>query len=288
MTWSSLLTAFFALSCSSTAQAGACCVGSVAASPARVGECEKAIVALALTGESTAALWDRDGTLRSSSLQETSATANLGIGARVSRQLQLQLSVPARLNHMVTGAASGWGSGLGDARLTALWDPREEMPSASGGASVPIVTAGLRLPTGRDWTESNTSLHEDVTGLEQPAVIAGAALERTLDRWPWSIGSTAEVGFGSPGVQPVVQTVGSLGRYLGSRWTVSSALVHQIGWASIGNRAAMQTSAGLSVIHGAPGRWRGWLGVQAGIPISGLGMSSARRSVVSTGFAVVL
>ena len=75
---------------------------------------------------------------------------------------------------------------------------------------------GARLPTGRDWSESSTLLLEDVTGVEQPALIVGIAVERTVDKWPWSVGSTAEVGVGN-GVQPSIITSGSVGRYITPR-----------------------------------------------------------------------
>ncbi len=285
---SSALGTLLALSYGFTAWAGACCVGSTAANPARVGECEKSVIALAVGAENTDGWWDRDGELHDSSVRERSGITTLGAGLRVSRQWQLGLSAPARLNHHKSETISGWGGGLGDVRATALWDPTEEKMVAEGwGPPVPILTFGLRLPTGRDWTESSGILHEDVTGLEQPGLVTGAAIERTLGKWPWSVGTTAEIGVGST-VQPVVATSGSFGRYLGSRWTVAGTLSHQIGWASLGVHASAQTNTGISVIHGSPGRWRGWISAMTGIPHRVAGVSATRKTSLTTGFAVVL
>ena len=174
--------------------------------------------------------------------------------------------------------------------MSATLDPLEEGSVENGlGVPVPVFTMGTRVPTGRDWTESSATLHEDVTGVEQPAVIGGAALERTIGKWPWRVGSTAEVGVG-PTLQPVVVTGAGLGRYLGARWTLGGTLSHQIGWAAVdgSSHAAAQTNAGASMIHGAPGRWRGWVSALTSIPVAGVGRSSARKSSLSTGFAVVL
>ncbi len=291
MKWSKPTAALLALTWSTTAWAGACCVGSTATNPARVGECEKTVVAIGLSGETAGTWTDRDGERHQSSINERSALANLGAGLRLNRQVQVGLSAPIRLNHFATSETAMWGGGLGDLRVTTLWDPVEEKPKTKKFSSpVPIFTAGMRLPTGRDWTESSAALHEDVTGLEQPAILAGAAIERSLDRWPWSVGTNAEVGVGARGAQPVIVSRGSLGKYFGSRWTVSGTVSHQMAWASLetGLKAATQTNAGLTVIRGTPGQWRGWLGAQTAVPLPGLNISTSQRTSVSTGVAIVL
>jgi len=266
-------------------------VGSTAAAPARVGECEKAVVALSVTGEVGDGWWDREGALRDSSVREKSGVATVAGGVRLNRQWQVGLAAPLLVNHRASESLSGWGGGVGDVRLSALWDPFEERAVADRlPAPVPLFILGTRLPTGRDWTHSSSVLHEDVTGLEQSAVVVGGQLERTLDKWPWSVGATTELGLGSLGLQPLVRTNGSLGRYLGHRWTVIGTLGHQIGWATLeaGGHASAQTWSGVQVVHGSPGRWRAWVGGKAGLPIRGAGVSATRTASVSTGLAVIL
>ena len=277
----------FASLASPSAWAGACCVGSTATAPIRLGECEKTVVATSMTGEVNAGWWDRSGELHDSSVRERSATGTVLVARRLDPHWQVTAAVPFRVNHHASDSLSGWGGGLADVRLGALWDPLEERLR---GAPVPVATVGLRVPTGRDWTASSATLHEDVTGLEQTAISAGFSLERTLDRWPWSVGSTAEIGVGQVGVQPQILSQGSLGRYLGSRWTLSATLDHRIGWASIGghSHASAQTRVGGLVVHGAPGRWRGWMGARGGLPLRGAGVSATRTASVFTGVAIVL
>lgn len=272
------------------ARAGACCVGSVTSVPTRLGECEKVGLGLTVGGEHSQAYYDRDGVVQHSSLTQQALLATVGAGVRIDRRWQVGLTAPARLNRYATESTRAWGGGPGDARVVALWDPLEERPrgSETPALPVPLLTAGLRVPTGRAWTESDAPMGEDITGLEQPAVLVGASIERTLDRWPWSLGTTAEVGV-VPGVQPTVQTIGTLGRTLGAKWTVVGSGRHTLSWASLepGVRAVHSAHVGGRIVHGRPVRWRVFTGAETSLPVDHLGAGAALQTTVTAGALMV-
>jgi hypothetical protein len=171
--------------------------------------------------------------------------------------------------------------------VVALADPIEEGPRIDGvGKAVPIIQFGFRAPTGRDWTEASGALLEDVTGKPDPALIGGVSLERTLDRWPWSVGSTVEVGVGSA-VAPAATTYATLGRTLGPKWTVMGSLSHRIGVASMASAATWETRAAARLVTGQPLAWRAFVGADAALPVPGLGGGSLRTVAATAGLLLV-
>lgn len=277
------------------ARAGACCVGSTSTVPLRLGECERRLAGFALAAETSIGQWTGDGESASSSLRDDALIGTLGLGLRVNRRLQFGLAMPARLNHKVTSSQDAWGGGAGDLRVLGLWDPMEERPAAAEGPAlpVPILTFGLRAPTGRSWAEAEGAMGEDVTGLEGPAALLGLSVERTLDRVPWSLSADAELGADGEGAErhlhPALTGTASVGRYVGTRWSLNATLSHQRSWvldpSSPGS--ASRTSAGLKVASGRPLRSRAWLGVESDLPVSGLGRSNLELARAGLGVVVV-
>lgn len=273
------------------ALAGACCVGSISSTPARVGECEHAVAALTASGEHSSGRWDRDGAVQDSSVTERALLATAAFGVRIDRQWQVGGTLPVRLNHHESREQSGWGGGVGDARALVMWDPLEEKPRLASlkATPVPIATLGVRVPTGRDWTRSERALGEDVTGLQPAAVLAGIAVERTLDRWPWSAGIATEVGVAPDSVQPAFVASASLGRTLTPRWTLTGTARHELAWATLeaNTPAIRDTTAGAQLVHGRPLGWRAWVGAESAVPIPQFGASASRVASVFTGAALV-
>lgn len=280
MWWISLLLG------SGPAHAGACCVGATSTFPARVGECEQSVAALGLGGELGLGRWDAQGALRPLGVTEQSIQGSIAGAFRYDRQLQIGFILPVLANHRATDTDSAWGGGPGDARVQVLWDPKEELPE---GPPVPLLLMGLRLPTGRDWTESRSPLLADVTGLAAPGVDLGLQVERTLGELPYNLGVGGTLGLGEDSLQPSIYANASLGYYLGTRWSTMGTLSWSSAWAAIDGSASpvMNPRLGLSVVRGEPKRWRAWAGAEMDLPIPALGRIATRYGAVSAGIARV-
>jgi hypothetical protein len=273
------------------AWAAACCVGNTSTVPTRVGECEHWTTGLGLEAEHTTGQWDQNGALTQSALSEDALISTLGAGYRFDRDWQVGLTLPVRTNRRATTDALAWGGGPGDLQLLATWDPVEERPWTPGGegSAVPIVTFGVRAPTGTAWDESDNALAEDVTGKPSPALLAGVQFERATHRWPWSVGLATESEVDDGAVHPAVSWGATAGRYLGTRWSVVSRLTQVASWSrsDSGSAVTLTSTGGLRLVRGAPLSWRGWVGSSASVPLPGMGISSARTVSVSAGAVLV-
>lgn len=264
---------------SGRAQAGACCVGATSTVPTRLGECEHWLAGMGMQGESTLGLWDSTGAVTDTTMTDEAVISTMAMAWRWDREGQLFATLPARINHRVAGDLDETAAGLSDLRAGVIWDPINESPA--GWLPVPVLTLGARLPTGVDWTESETDLQTDVTGLVGPAIIGVATAERTMGRTPWSVGADVEA---STSLTAVGATA-SLGRYIGTRWSLGGSLRYSATFAD--GAAATRTNAGLRLTRGQPLRWRGWVGVDADVPVDGLGQSTARQAHASMGIALI-
>lgn len=266
------------------AQAGACCVGSTSSTPTALGECERWSVGVGLGAETRLGSWDSSGALADDSLEERALLSSVGAAWRWSRAGQLTAELPLRLTERAAGAGVEIGGGVGDTRLTVILDPLEE-----GALPVPVLRLGARLPSGRSWEESTSALQADVTGLVGGAVTGGVSLARTLGQVPWSAGASAEVPVGAPGAPSLLAVAGTLGRYLGTDWTVSASLRHVrtvAGWRELGY-STTRTTTGLQLIRGQRLAWRAWVGGGLDLPLPGLGRSSPIQLTASGGLILV-
>lgn len=274
-----------------SAWAGACCVGSTSVVPARLGECERAVVGLSTVAQRSVGRWDSTGQLSPSSLQDDALTTELIGGWRWNRKAQLGLSVPMLINRKGLGEDEVWGTGLGDARISGLWDPRDELPRGVEGIRalpVPIFQAGLRLPTGRTWEEAEGALFEDVTGRPGTGLVLAAGLERTLDRTPWSFNLGGELAPDGEHLHSVLALDASLGRTLGRSVSVSARASHQqtrIHGQDGGT--TRRSSVGISAVHGVPLHTRSWIALDADLPVPGLGQNNLRAVRAGVGLAVL-
>lgn len=289
-----MLLLLLGLLASPSAHAGACCAGTTSTVPTRLGECETWMVGLGVAGESSFGQWSSTGASTPSSLQDDALIGTLAGAWAWDRRGQVGVTLPTRLNHKSTADTDAWGGGPGDLRAFVTWDPFEEWARGGQKAAtpVPVLTGGVRLPTGRHWGESDAALFEDVTGLPGVAAMLGASVERTLDRTPWALGVDAEVGTSaeadSSHLRPTVTAWGSIGRYLGSAWSISGSLTHveTFSLADDGNRAA-RTSLGVKATTSRRLKWRAWGGVESDLPVPGLGQANLQLFRVGAGMAMV-
>lgn len=277
----------FGLSSASTALAGACCAGATSAMPLRLGECEQELFGLGLSAEAVAGAWDRGGALNAGN-PERAGLLSFGYATRFDRRWQLGVSAPLRLTAKGAVGDALTGGGLGDLSVVGGFRPVEEHFGAKF-QPVPFFTLGLRLPTGRAWTHSDSAVLADVTGLGQTAVQLGAQWERTVDAWPWAVGTSGELGYGPAGLGAVWSANAMLGRTLGPGWSVAGSARYARAWADLGRADAFtaRTTVGARVIHGQWRTWRTWVGVEGDPAVPLLGKSMERRVSASWGAVVV-
>lgn len=266
-------------------------MGSTSPLPTRLGECEKATAGVAFSVEHTLGFWDSGGASTGADGYKNDALVGMiGLGYRPNRSWQVLASLPARSAVVEAGSSREQGGGLGDATATVLWDPIEEKAADAGFfAATPQLGLGLRAPTGRDWTASQSPMLADVTGLEHGAVLASVWLERSTVAWPWSLGLQGAVSPTAPGWAPMATLRASLGRYLGGKWTASAvgAVVVSQAEAATADQRTRQTTVGGQLVRGQPRRWRAWVGGSTQPDIGGLGRSSPRLATVTTGLVKV-
>jgi len=262
-------------------------VGSTSSVPTRVGEGETVAAGLAVGAEVMSSHFDRSGRLEPSSLRTTSLLPQVGLGYAFKPQVQASVVVPGRVNWHTSDTTRAMGGGLGDVRASVLWDPLMEQSGRAAWPPVPLFDLGIRAPTGRDWTEASGTLGEDVTGREEVGLQAGALVERAMGDWPWMLGVRSEVGVGAEYVPLTLTAYGSLGTYIGTRWTLAGVWNHQVSWAGAGGRSTRNLKLGLRAIHGKRLAWRMWAGIDGTPPISGLGAGVQRTASASAGFLLV-
>jgi hypothetical protein len=218
------------------------------------------VIGAASLGELAVARWDAEGAVRSASPAEQAAQLTTAVGARVTSWGQLGLSLPVRVDHRSADVLSDSGAGVGDARATVVLDP-----FTARRAPRPVATFGLRLPTGRDWTEADGALLADVTGLPGVGGTGMLTLEHVTGDGPWWIGVD---GAADPGTPARAALSGAWGRYAGTRTTWLATARHERQLASGGTA---RTTVGGRVILSTPARWRAWLGVASDVPVPVLG-----------------
>lgn len=277
---SSALVAICGLMLSGAAHAGACCVGATSTVPTRLGECEGWLMGMGVQAETTTGMWQSDGQLSQSSMTDDAIITTLAGAWRWDREGQLFATLPMRLNHRAAGDLSELDGGVGDLRAGVIWDPIDE--HASSWRPVPVLTLGARLPTGRDWRDAERQLQTDVTGLTGTALIGVLTAERTMGRTPWSLGVDLESGGGIT----AMGTTAVLGRYIGSQWSVISSLRHSRTITHTGSSTS-RTNTGLRLTRGQPMRWRAWIGLDADVPVSGMGQGASRLAHASLGVALI-
>ena len=243
-------------------------MGSTGTVPTRLGECEHVTAGVSFTGEHAVATWDRAGNVVAHPQPDQGIIGSFGMGVRLNRQLSITANLPVRLSHRGHGASS-WGGGIGDASALLLVDPLEERPK---GPPVPIFMLGVRAPTGVDWTESKSPQAADITGLPGVSVNLTAQLERTLNKTPYTLSFTGGVPFGAPVMRPTFTVSGTVGRYLGTSWSVLGGLRHQMN--GLGTDRSHRTVVSARIVHGRPLSYRFYASLESDVPSPFLGRSN--------------
>lgn len=216
--------AFALISCwTMAAPAQACCAGTGAVTPARLGLHEAALVGLQLKVASEIGSFDSRGTYQGSprGASELDLEQDPFAAVRVFQRGQVALYVPIVETRRTSHGESEFGGGLGDINLNLRYD------FTLAGASPVIpgigVLAGITLPTGKPAdAEDLRPLATDATGIGAYQGSLGLAVEQALG--PWLINVTGVVAVRS------ARSVDSAGitihERLAPQWTALAAVAY--------------------------------------------------------------
>jgi hypothetical protein len=208
-----LTTATLAIATNAGAQA--CCAGSSAITPGRLGLHEDALVGLQLRGTSLVGSYDYRGRFRPSEpgTSESGLQENLVAGLRVFAHGQVAVLVPFVQTGRSVAGRSEFAGGLGDVNISLRYDLFDARRSAILPGIALLV--GLTLPTGVPVESASNVLATDATGVGAIQTNGGVALEQIFGAW--TISATALVARRwAREVQDVKQT-------LGAEWTFVAA-----------------------------------------------------------------
>lgn len=274
--------------CPSAAQAGACCAGSTSTIPVRLGECERWLVGLGVSGEQSLGFWDAEGAVHASSMQDQALITTVAGAWRWNRSGQVAVSLPMRLNYRAAGDLVDAGGGVGDLVLGTMLSPFEEGTPLAGALTLPrlYLTLGARVPTGRSVETSQSVLMADVTGQPGLSALGGVSIERALGRWPWGLSLDADLPVGVA-LAPRLSLGASLGRYIGLHWSLLASLRTQLVPGTTDTLPSRSTKVGLRVVRGQRLAWRGWVGAEAELPLEQAGASAFLTASLGAGLTVL-
>jgi len=197
-----------ALAFAPDAGAQACCAGSSAVTPARLGLHEDALVGATLRVAGVVGNYALDGTYSAQPphTSELDLEQDLVAAARVTKRGQLALLVPFVETVRSSATTSGSGGGLGDINLGARYD----LVLAGESRYLPGIAllAGLTLPTGRPVEAATQPLATDATGIGAFQGNLGLSVEQVWG--PWLASLSGLVAQRAPrSVQGVDETLGT-------------------------------------------------------------------------------
>ncbi|MBI2395270.1 MAG: transporter [Deltaproteobacteria bacterium] len=176
--------------------AQACCAGSGAVTPARLGVHEDALVGLQARYAGHLGSHDAEGEYvrTPSHAREINLEQNLFGAVRVVRRVQLSVLVPFVQTHRRAYGRSSTGGGIGDLNVAARWDPL----LAGEAQRVPGVglLAGVTFPTGRTAEDAERPMATDATGIGAVQANGGIAFEQTFG--PWFVGVSGLFAWRTP------------------------------------------------------------------------------------------
>lgn len=270
------------LALSRLAWAGACCAGSTSGVPIRVGECEHVVAGIGVGLETLTGVWSGDGSVAPSSLREGALLTTVGAGARWARWGQAGVQLPVRYGWRSAGDLHGAAFGAGDLSVTATVSAWEE--HADRFQPRLLVIGGVRVPTGTSWDEADAPLAADVTGVEGWGLLGGISVERALGKVPWTLGVDVDAPVGGDATPLAAGASGSVGAYLGPKWTLLGNARYTATFAEGGTG---RTTVGARLVRGERLRWRAWVGASVDPPVPGLGHSALRLASAETGLVWV-
>lgn len=206
-----------------TAYAQACCAGSGAVTPGRLGLHEEALVGLQLKAGDVIGSYDVAGHYLAtpSNASELDLEQDLFGAVRFLRRGQVAMLVPFVETRRTSGDLTDFGGGIGDVNLNARYD----FTLAGESRFVPGFAAlvGITAPTGVPPDAANLGrLAASATGIGAWQGTLGVAVEQNLG--PWLVEASAYVA------QRTARTVGSgpaaIHERLAPQWTVLAAVAY--------------------------------------------------------------
>lgn len=238
----------------------ACCAGSGAVTPARLGLHDDAVVGLQARAADVFGSFDARGEFvpAPAGAREWDFEQDLYAAVRVLPRGQLGLLVPFVETYRESRGRSELGGGLGDLNVSARYD----FVLAHESVFVPGIAllAGVTLPTGKAVEDAEKSMATDATGLGAVQVNGGLALEQAFG--PWLVGASGWLSHRAPrdvggyrmSLAPQLSLLASTGYAFDSGASVAlSALYSVEGDAEVdgvtvpdSSRRSTQVSAGLA------------------------------------------
>jgi hypothetical protein len=180
---STSLLAVLALCVPEHALAQACCAGSSALTPARLGIHEDGALGLILKGTGILGGWDaqRNYFVQSAGTAEFDAEADLVGTLRLFTNAQVTVLVPFLKTYRAASGISEWGGGIGDINLSARYD----FTHAGQFTVLPGIAllVGVTFPTGRPPDSASNLLATDATGIGTFQLTGGLALEQSFGHY---------------------------------------------------------------------------------------------------------
>jgi hypothetical protein len=279
------------------ALAQACCAGSNAITPARLGPHEDVLVGVTMRTAYFHGSYDSTGNYlpTPSRTSEYDLQESFFIASRVSSRVQVALLAPLVETYRKTRTASESGGGLGDLNFSGRYDvlrARESLWIPGIG-----ILAGLTVPTGRAAEAARNPLATDATGTGSAQVNLGLALERAFG--PWLLGGTGIVAWRtSRTVHDVRFTAASQLTLLGSAsysFDSGAGLGAAISYATEGDMTVNDRSIGQSSVRLLTGmlsgvmpfsdNWRGVALLSLAPPVSGV--SKNQTAAIGATFGMI-
>lgn len=200
-----------------TAAAQACCAGSGAVTPGRLGLHEEALAGVQLKNAVQLGRHDSQGTYVAdpSGASEIDLEQDVFGALRLFERGQVGLLIPFVETHRRASGTSELGGGVGDANFSARYD----LLLAGESRHVPGigVLAGITFPTGKTAEAATNTLGTDATGIGAVQGNAGLALEQAFGSW--LVGVSGIVSMREPrtvrgtrlGLAPQLTLLGSTG-----------------------------------------------------------------------------
>jgi len=190
------------------AHAQACCAGSAAVTPARLGLHEDALVGTTFHAGTVLGSFAPDGTFASQppGTREVDLEEDILAAVRVTSRGQLAVLVPVVETYRQIPGRHEWGGGVGDVNVGGRYD----FLRAGESRFIPGIAllAGLTLPTGTPVAASTQPLATDATGIGAFQGNVGVALEQTWNAWLVSLSGllAQRASYTADGVQETLGT----------------------------------------------------------------------------------
>ncbi len=232
-----------------TAAAQACCAGTGAVTPARLGLHDDALIGAQLRAASVVGSHDPTGRYVPAprGAGELDFEQSLYGAVRLLRHGQVAALVPFVQTYRSTRTSSEAGGGLGDVNVSARYDALRARESRV----VPGIAAlaGVTLPTGTPAESATKPFATDATGLGAVQVNLGVALEQAFGAWLFgasgllALRAPRRVGAVSIGLAPQYTALGSVAYAFANGASLAlSALFTFEGDASVAGQPAAQSS----------------------------------------------